>query len=678
MDDEWLETVQRMHEAQALLRDGDLESAEKIYQEISETKNDARAWYGLSQIAFKRNDSATSVKMLQKAIEIDPKNPQYYGLLGNLYRKLFRLEEAVEVLKKGIALDPSIGLDLMYQVLGIVLMKLNRFDEAFKALKTAIELDPYSEVTCHNLGVVLEMLKQHANATSLFRKALDVNPLHVKSRISLALNLQYFGDYEESLQEYKNCLNYDPDNVIAYLESKLSFPVVYENVKDIETVKAQWPKKAKEVYENIRVDSPEWIAKGLEAIFLHSEFYAGYIGGNVRSIFEDYSRIVEKLSHAEYPEYTKAIPKRQIAENEKIRIAFVSRHLFENSLNRTHGQWITKLNKKKFDISVFYLNHIQDEAVQEIQNVADSFYCFDTIEATRLLTETIANQHYDIIVYVDLGVYPVQKYLASLRLAPVQCTSLAHPLTSGLQHVDYFLSSELMERGNTEEQYSEKLIKLPNLSVSYPFPPVHLREYTERCKEARFNKIRYLNLQYLPKLLPGRDWVYTAIAKRVKDSEFHFIETQHMKIVNERFFSRLKKAFQKEGLQMEDYVVRHSYMKRFEFYGFIDFGDVILDSMDWSGFNTSMDASALDKPIVSLRGETCRALHSHGILKRLELDEVIAKDEDEFIEIAVKLGLDQEFREDVAKKVKARKDRLFEDEVPIRALEDFFARSMQS
>ncbi len=60
--------------------------------------------------------------------------------------------------------------------------------------------------------------------------------------------------------------------------------------------------------------------------------------------------------------------------------------------------------------------------------------------------------------------------MAGLRLAPIQCFAWAHPVTTGLPSLDYFLSSELIEGENPQEHYSEKLILLPNIGVAYPKP----------------------------------------------------------------------------------------------------------------------------------------------------------------------------------------------------------------
>ena len=53
--------------------------------------------------------------------------------------------------------------------------------------------------------------------------------------------------------------------------------------------------------------------------------------------------------------------------------------------------------------------------------------------------------------------------LAALRLAPVQAASWGHPETSGLPTIDYYLSAQALEPADAQENYTEKLVALPNL-----------------------------------------------------------------------------------------------------------------------------------------------------------------------------------------------------------------------
>jgi predicted O-linked N-acetylglucosamine transferase (SPINDLY family) len=77
-------------------------------------------------------------------------------------------------------------------------------------------------------------------------------------------------------------------------------------------------------------------------------------------------------------------------------------------------------------------------------------------------------------------------------------------------------------------------------------------------------------------------------------------------------------------------------------------------------------------PVVTLPGPMMRGRHSYAILKMMGLVETIARDEDHYVEIAVRLGKDGAWRRHITENVEETRSRVFNDETPIRALEDFF------
>src|SRR6202022_4382812 len=79
----------------------------------------------------------------------------------------------------------------------------------------------------------------------------------------------------------------------------------------------------------------------------------------------------------------------------------------------------------------------------------------------------IAGDAPHVLLFPEIGMDKVSAQLAAMRLAPVQCTSWGHPVTSGFPTIDYFLSSDLMEPAEADAHYSERLVRLPNLSIHY-------------------------------------------------------------------------------------------------------------------------------------------------------------------------------------------------------------------
>ena len=71
-----------------------------------------------------------------------------------------------------------------------------------------------------------------------------------------------------------------------------------------------------------------------------------------------------------------------------------------------------------------------------------------------------------------------------------------------------------------------------------------------------------------------------------------------------------------------------------------------------------------------------RGRHTYSILKILDINETIANSKEEYVKIAVKLANDINFKNSVIDKIKKNKNKLFNDEKPIRFLEEFFKKRL--
>jgi protein O-GlcNAc transferase len=139
----------------------------------------------------------------------------------------------------------------------------------------------------------------------------------------------------------------------------------------------------------------------------------------------------------------------------------------------------------------------------------------------------------------------------------------------------------------------------------------------------------------------------------------------------DRFHKRLDVAFSQYGLKVDDYCTFHPNLSQNQFLGLLRFSDIFLDSIEWQGFNSTMEALASDLPLVSLPVQTCRGRHTFAILKMIDLPDVVAKDLDDYIELAAKMGNDTAFREGIVSKIRERKMRAFNDRSVIKGLEKF-------
>jgi protein O-GlcNAc transferase len=268
---------------------------------------------------------------------------------------------------------------------------------------------------------------------------------------------------------------------------------------------------------------------------------------------------------------------------------------------------------------------------------------------------------------------PVTVRLAALRLAPVQCTSWGHPDTSGLPTIDYFLSSELMEPPDADEHYTEKLIRLPNLSICYTPVDIAPVPMSRATFNLRHHSVLYLCCQSLFKYLPQHDEVFPRIAREVKDCQFLFI-SHTSNYVTEQSRSRISKVFHRFGMNPDEHIVFLPRLDMGHYYAMNRLSDIYLDSIGWSGGNTTLEAIACNLPIVTFPGSLMRSRHSAAILTMMEITDTIAATLDDYIDLAIHLGKDAELRRNISEKIEANKYKIYHDKACIHALEDFLEK----
>jgi len=86
------------------------------------------------------------------------------------------------------------------------------------------------------------------------------------------------------------------------------------------------------------------------------------------------------------------------------------------------------------------------------------------------VAETIRAQAADIVIYPEVGMGTMNYLLTHMRLAPIQIAAWGHPVTTGSQEIDYFLTCEAMvplNKFTAAAHYTERLLMLPGFGTLY-------------------------------------------------------------------------------------------------------------------------------------------------------------------------------------------------------------------
>jgi predicted O-linked N-acetylglucosamine transferase (SPINDLY family) len=98
---------------------------------------------------------------------------------------------------------------------------------------------------------------------------------------------------------------------------------------------------------------------------------------------------------------------------------------------------------------------------------------------------------------------------------------------------------------------------------------------------------------------------------------------------------------------------------------------VFLDSIGWSGGNTTLESLSQNLPIVTMPKALMRSRHSAAILQMMGVEETIVDTIDDYVSIAVRLANHPNERHALGRKIADNKHRLYRDHAPVAALQAF-------
>lgn len=576
------------------------------------------------------------------------------------------LDAAVSCYREALCLEPDYAEAL--NNLGFVLKERGQLDEAEAALSRAIQLDPGLGNAHFNLGVVALRRGDPELAEARFERATRLMPENAEAYSYLANALHRQGKFDEATSALRKTLELDPDDVEArWVRAMTRIPVVPSERLDAHIVREEL---LAEIEALDRWFHPGRIGRGHLAVGSAQPFYLAYQEVSNKAVLERYGRLCKRLMD-HWPDIDKFRASR-LAPDGPIRIGIVT-HMSNQSVWQpiTRG-WVQHLDRRRFEVCIFALD--SGPAAEMDLARASAREVVEGNESLAEWVEAIPAQRIEVLIFPEIGMTTMTAKLANLRLAPIQVVAWGHPETSGLPTIDYFLSGECFEDAGADENYTEKLIRLPNLGVfvspSNVRPPavdlaaLGLKDHGPilLCPGAPF------------KYAPEHDAVLVEIARHLPDCQLVFFAEAGKKVLVAKLKSRLQNAFERAGLDFGRHVLFVPFLDRAAFFGLMRRADVFLDTIGFSGFNTAQQAVECSLPIVTREGRFLRGRLASGILKRIGLPELVAKDEQEYVSLAVRLATDKQYREAIKKRLDASRHLLFDDVAPVRALEDFLER----
>ncbi|BAY24512.1 family 2 glycosyl transferase [Calothrix sp. NIES-2100] len=560
--------------------------------------------------------------------------------------------------------------------LGNIFLKEGKLEAAAASFQQSLKIRPDYAEAHHNLGCALTGQRDLESAKKCFQQALKIMPDFVYAYWNLGNTYYDLGDLEAAIEAYQQALKFQPDLSRAKFGLLIAqLPIIYSSYTEINTQRNNYQNYLEELAQNYQIADKQELEKSVDTVGSLQPFYLAYQCLNDRTLQKTYGEMLVHITSNCYPQWSQAIPLPDLKPNQKVRIGLVSKFFYSHSNWKIPIKgWIENLDRSEFELFAYHTNSKRDHnttrAAKEFDKFTQGSLSFEE------WAELIYKDNLHILIFPEFGMDHMTVRLGCLKLAPIQITSWGHPQTSGLPTIDYYLSSELMEPENAQEHYTEKLVRLPNLSIHYTPLATEYEAVSKKDIGIADNEIMLWCCQSLFKYLPQHDDVFPKIAKELSNCKFVFIQHDESEYITEVFRQRLQQIFQEFGLNYQDYCIFLPGMSSRRFAGTAAIADVFLDSIGWSGCNSTLECIAYNVPVITLPGELMRGRHTLAILKMMGIEETIASSKEEYVQFAIRLGRDSEYRHYISELISQNKHKLYGDLEPIRALEEFLLNAV--
>lgn len=496
-----------------------------------------------------------------------------------------------------------------------------------------------------------------------------MRPELINAHLDQARKLAFSNQASAAIEQYRQVLARQPDHLAAAIGAGLTLPRIYDTRASVQFARDRFESGL----QTLQAERERFVKLSPQVCFDHLfwvNFFLAYQGGDDTGLQCEYGDFVASLLGVHLPALCLPLH-RQTCRGRRIRVGFASGYFRQCTVGGYFQRWITRLDRRRFEIFVYHCSARRDALTREIAMHCDHFIDLATPDFDSLETSgrRIRDDRLDILIYPELGMDPHSFLLASLRLAPVQCAGWGHPVTSGLASVDYFLSSRGAEPADAAGHYREQLVLLDGLGVSYPRPPCPAVKQRHDFGLPE-SKTLYLCPQSLFKLHPDFDPLLARVLANDAQGVLLLFEADTPALTR-CYLARLSRVFSDFDLDMHQRVIVLPYLKHADYLQVNRLCDVMLDPPYWSGGNTALDALASGLPMVTFDGRFMRGRQSAAMLKQLELQQLIAKDFDDYTRIAHALAHDNTWRRTVRNQLRDRVDQLFDQTSALTSFERF-------
>ena len=332
-------------------------------------------------------------------------------------------------------------------------------------------------------------------------------------------------------------------------------------------------------------------------------------------------------------------------DKKKIKVAFLSPDFYkDHSITYFIKNLIKDLKQTKFETYGLSLlkASVHDKNAEKFLSNFDNWRVLGE-KNDQEIVDIIQEMKIDILIELG-GLWATNRIsIFNTRICPLQISWLGFNNSTGLKEIDFILADKNTVN-NEEKYYSSKIYKLPkiwNSHCGFKFKrtfnelPIKKNGY---FTFGSLNNFRKINQDVLD--------VWVKILKKVKNSKIILKSSLYV------CEDIIKKKFQKEGLidcvEILKKTGRDDFSSHINIYDKID---MCLDTFPYNGVTTTFEALWKNVPVLTKTGYNFNSRCGESILKNSNLENFIANNNEDYINLAVHYSNNIEKLDGIRKKL---------------------------
>ena len=589
-----------------------------------------------------RNKKTSSAKKIYiKLLNDGYQNFDILFNLGFIELSQKKYKDALNYLTKAKLLIKKNNLKLIFGIVNC-LLALKDFDKARFILNEAIENDPKAELLIFNYAKFEEDLLNFNQAIKLYERGLKIDPNNFKALSNLGSLYQKTQNYPSAVQIYKKAIRLQPN--ISHLKVSLLTSKAFAcDWSDIQYTKDLLK----------RIDLEDQAICPFELLPLEDNP-------------KNHLKRSKKYFHSEFERESKNI---SFIPKNKIRIGYFSADFFKHATMFLMRRIFELHDKNKFEIFIYSFSNKQDIFTEELKNNVDKFTNISNLsdeDAVYLARKD------GIDIAVDLKGFTKNTRLSifSYRVAPIQISYLGYPGTIGASCIDYIIADKIVIPEIYKKFYSEEVVYMPDCYQCND----SLREESKKIlkkSDLGLNDDNFIFACFNAnnKITSEEFDIWMNLLKRIDNSILWLYKS------NDYSANNLKKESEKRGVESSriifaDRVSNDLHLSR------IKCADLFLDTFNYNAHTTASDALWANIPIITRQGKSFSARVCSSLLKSLNLDELIVKNNTEYEEKALFIAKNKNYLKELKYRLNQNKLKspLFDSEKFTRNIEKLYLK----